>query len=298
MRRLILLGGAVLAALALAACGGDENGSTDGTTTESPAPPPVTSTGAAPVAPATTVEGPTHDVTLWFVKDGDLVSVTRKAPETQEVARQALDLLLLGPTAEEEAQGLSSQIVSGTQANAIAIRDGVATVDLSADVQAVVEGAPDAGEADRLKLGQLVRTLTAFETVKWVKFVVDGLEQTFQAPNDGIYAGLLNADVVDQGQDGPPWIELTAVDVDRTTVRFAGTANVFEGALQARLVKNGETLVESPVQASCGSGCRGSFLLEFGAPDGTTGDVTLEVWSESAEDGSVDQIVKREITLG
>ena len=57
---------------------------------------------------------------LWFVKDGKLTSVTRKAPETADAARQATELLLLGPTADEVASGLASQIVTGAQANAIA----------------------------------------------------------------------------------------------------------------------------------------------------------------------------------
>ena len=258
----------------------------------------MTSTGTAPTAPSTAVEGPAHDVVLWFARDGEPVSVTRTAPETGDVARQAVELLLLGPTAEEQATGLSSQIVSGARLNAIAIRGQVATVDLSQEIQAVVAGAPDSGEADRLKLGQIVRTLTEFETVKWVRFVVDGIERTFPAPGDGIYAGLLNRRVIDDGKDGPPWIEIGPVAIDRTIVHFAGTADVFEGALQARLVQGGKTLIEAPVQASCGTGCRGSYVLEFAAPDGTTGKVTLEVYSTSAEDGSVDEIARHVLTLG
>ncbi len=298
-RTLISAATVVVVAALLAACGGsgDRSGDAASATTEAPAPAPVTSTGTAPTAPATTVEGPSHDVVLWFERDGKLESVTRKAPKTDEVARQAADLLLLGPTADEAAGGLTSQIVEGTQVNAIALRDEVATIDMSADIQAVVPGAPDAGAADRLKLGQIVGTLTEFPNIKWVRFVVDGLEQTFTGPGDAVYAGLLNAKIIDTGEDGPPWIEIGPVKTDNTTVHFAGTADVFEGALQARLVQGGKTLVEAPVQASCGTGCRGSFVLEFAAPDGTTGDITLEVYSTSAKDGSVDQIARQVITL-
>lgn len=291
---------AVAAVLAACAGSGDDDGGSSATavSTQAPAAAPVTSTGTAPTAPSTAVEGPAHDVVLWFARDGEPVSVTRTAPETGDVARQAVELLLLGPTAEEQATGLSSQIVSGARLNAIAIRGQVATVDLSQEIQAVVAGAPDSGEADRLKLGQIVRTLTEFETVKWVRFVVDGIERTFPAPGDGIYAGLLNRRVIDDGKDGPPWIEIGPVAIDRTIVHFAGTADVFEGALQARLVQGGKTLIEAPVQASCGTGCRGSYVLEFAAPDGTTGKVTLEVYSTSAEDGSVDEIARHVLTLG
>ena len=302
MRRCVSIAAAVAVAAVLVACGGggddgDDGSSATAVSTEAPAPPPVTSTGAAPTAPATTVEGPSHDVTLWFVRDGKPVSVTRKAPETDEVARQAVELLMLGPTAEEAATGLESQIVEGAHVNAIAIREEVATVDVSPEIDAVVAGEPDAGVATQLKLGQIVRTLTEFETVKWVRVVVNGLEQTFAAPNDGVYAGLLNTKLVDDAKDGPPWIEIGPVKTDRTTVHFAGTADVFEGALQARLVQDGKTLIEAPVQASCGTGCRGSYVLEFNAPDGTTGKVTLEVYSTSAEDGSVDEIARKDLTL-
>ncbi len=300
MRRSLIVAAAVAVAALLAACGGGDDGDDAATTavsTEAPAPAPVTSTGAAPTAPATTVEGPSHDVVLWFVRDGKPVAVTRKAPETDEVARQAVDLLLLGPTADEEATGLESQIVDGAHLNAIAVREEVATVDLSPEIEAVVAGAPDAGTSNQLKLGQIVRTLSEFETVRWVRVVVDGLEQTFTGPDDGVYAGLLSPAIVDDGKDGPPWIEIGPVEIDRNTVHFAGTADVFEGALQARLVQDGKTLIEAPVQASCGTGCRGSYVLSFNAPEGTTGKVTLEIYSTSAEDGSVDEIAREDLTL-
>ena len=232
---------AAVAALAVAALVTACGGGTSGGTSSDAAPPaastqpaatiPVTSTGTAPTAPATTVEGPSHDVTLWFVKDGKPAAVTRKAPKTPEVARQALEQLFLGPTAEEQAQGYSSQIVDGTQLNAIALRDHVATVDVSPDIQAVVPGAPDKGAADQLKLGQIVRTLTQLQNVAWVRFAVNGIEQTFPAPGDGLYAGLLNREIVDAGKDGPPWIQIETVKVDRENVHFAGSADVFEGAL-------------------------------------------------------------------
>jgi hypothetical protein len=295
-----LLAGAAL----LAACGGSGAGTSTDTdpitlgSSQGTSAAPATSTGTAPTAPATTVEGAAHDVQLWFVKDGKPAAVTRTAPVTDEPARQALQLLFLGPTAAEQAQGYSSQIVEGTQLNAIALRDRVATVDVSDAIQAVVPGAPDDGAADQLKLGQIVRTLGAFKTIAWTRFVVNGLEQTFPAPNDGTYAGLLNQRIVDDGKDGPPWIQIETVKVDRENVHFAGSADVFEGALQARLVQDGKTLVESPLQASCGTGCRGSYVLDFSAPDGTTGKARLEVYSESAEDGSVDQIARRTVTLG
>ena len=187
--------------------------------------------------------------------------------------------------------------MTGAQANAIAIRDGVATVDMSADIQAVVPGAADAGEADRLKLGQIVRTLTEFETVKWCGSWWTGSSRRSRHRTTASTPGLLNRKVVDEGKDGPPWIEIDSVKLDRTTVHFAGTADVNEGALQARLVQGGKTLVDAPVQASCGTGCRGSYVLEFAAPDGTTGKITLEVFSTSAADGSVDQIARQTITL-
>jgi hypothetical protein len=295
---------AIAVAALVTACGGgtgDDPASTAppaGSTQPAAGTAPVTSTGSAPTAPATSVDGPSHDVVLWFVKDGKPASVTRRAPTTDEVARQAVELLFAGPTAEEQAQGYGSQIVEGTQLNAIALRDRVATVDVSPDIQAVVPGAPDKGAADQLKLGQIVRTLAQFPSIGWVRFAVNGLEQTFPAPGAKLYAGLLNPAIIDAAEDGPPWIQIETVKVDRENVHFAGTADVFEGALMARLVQQGKTLVSSPLQASCGTGCRGSFVLDFSAPEGTTGKARLEVYAESAEDGSVDQIARRTVMLG
>jgi hypothetical protein len=70
----------------------------------------------------------------------------------------------------------------------------------------------------------------------------------------------------------------------------AGCANVNEGSIQWRLLDSrGNVVNDGFTQASCGTGCVGDFAfnVDFAMPDGIPPSGTLEVFSTSAEDGSV-----------
>ncbi len=244
---------ALIAALVVTACGGAD--------------PPAAGTAASTApAPATTAP-PEHDVAVWFLDGGEPVRLVVRAPVTEGVARQALELVLAEPPA-----GYETAVPEGLALEDIAIADTVATV-------GVADEAPT-GAA----LVQIVNTLTEFPTVRWVRFGDD--------------PGLVNRTIAATGQDAPPWLELTRVDVVAENVSFAGTADVFEANVQVRLVQGETVLAESFVTATCGTGCRGSFDGAISAPEGTSGAARLEVFTLSAEDGSVQDVVARDVTLG
>lgn len=83
-------------------------------------------------------------------------------------AFDAITTLLLGPTAEEAAQGLRTAIPSGTRLLAADLQDGVLTIDLSRDflVVQVVE--------QRTAVAQLVFTSTGTDDVDRVRFAIEG----------------------------------------------------------------------------------------------------------------------------
>jgi spore germination protein GerM len=172
MRRLLTFIAA--GALILAACGGDVGDGGAVTTL------PETST----TAPSTTLpEGSTttpgettvttvgeRTVTVYFIQDGEYAkAVTRTVPGTLDVAANAIEALIAGPTAAETEDGLGTAIPLDTLLLGIDIADGVATVDLSSEFE---QGGGSFAMFSRL--GQVVYTLTEFDTIDRVVFWLDG----------------------------------------------------------------------------------------------------------------------------
>jgi hypothetical protein len=106
---------------------------------------------------------------VWFARGGRLVEGLRTHSATRQVATAAVEALLSGPDPAERADGIRSEIPPGTRLNGIAIANGVARVDLSSDYQEAASSS-----SLRLRLAQVVYTLTQFPTVSKVRFVVDG----------------------------------------------------------------------------------------------------------------------------
>ena len=112
----------VLAA-GLMACdgGGDASPTPSETATPSPS---ITSTPTA---------GGTTRVFVYLLRGEKLGVAERLVPRTSAVAAAALRELCAGPTDEEQAAGLTSNVPESTELLGVTIRDGVAYVDLSSE---------------------------------------------------------------------------------------------------------------------------------------------------------------------
>jgi germination protein M len=194
---------------------------------------------------------------VWFARDNGLVAVRRAHPPTQLVATAAVNALLAGPSAAERSAGLTSAVPGGTRLLGIAIRGGLATVDLTSEYQS-----GGGALSMQTRLGQVVYTLTQFPTVQKVRFRLDGSPVNVFS-SEGIvldhpvgrsdYADLLPAIVVDK----------PAAD-DRITspVTVSGTANVFEANVTVEILDaDGKVVGKTFTTASCGTGCRGSYSV-------------------------------------
>jgi hypothetical protein len=206
-----------------------------------------------------------------------LVPTLQVVPETQAVARAAMEELLAGNLAE----GVSSAIPSGTRLLGLSIRDGIATVDLSQEFET------GGGSASSFyRLGQVVYTLTQFSTVGAVLFQVEGRTVTTFGPEGIVLDGpQARADFEDL---------LPSVFVDRPAfgaaignpARVAGNANVFEASFMITILDgSGRVLAEGPAMATCGTGCRGTFDATVPYSVGSAQWGTLRVWVSSARDG-------------
>jgi spore germination protein GerM len=96
-------------------------------------------------------------------------SVTGRGAE--EALRGAFAALLTGPTAEERARGLVTEIPAGTRLRKLAIRDGILEVDLSGEL------ASGGGSSSmQARVWQIVYTGTQL-SARQVRILVDGAER-------------------------------------------------------------------------------------------------------------------------
>lgn len=97
--------------------------------------------------------------------------VTARGPQAMLAA--ALEALLAGPTVEERARGLSTEIPAGTRLLGVRVRDGLVTVDLS---EAVASGG--GSHSMRARLWQIVYTATQHASAPQVQVLVEGQERS------------------------------------------------------------------------------------------------------------------------
>jgi hypothetical protein len=82
-----------------------------------------------------------------------------------------------------------------------------------------------------------------------------------------------------------------------TEVEIVGCSNVYEATVQYRIVDpSGEVRAEGFTTATCGSGCVGEFRETVTLP--SAGTWTIQVFSESAEDGSDLELTEVQVHAG
>ncbi len=251
----------------------------------SPATDPATPSVTATPAPATDERSLVRAYFHLAAEDGTtgLVPVLREIPATPAVARAALTALIEGPIGSERTafQPISTAIPAGTRLLDVAIADGVATVDLSREFESGGGSSSTFG-----RLGQVVYTLTQFPTVTSVQFRIEGRPVTvFGSEGIVIDGPMTRDDFVDLLP--PIWVDRPAYGAALGNPGVAGgSANVFEAALTVTVLDASDrVLLDEPVTATCGTGCRGTWeaTLRYDVPEAQWG--TLRVWTASARDG-------------
>lgn len=294
---------AVLPVLFLAvACGDDDDAPTPTPTEPTPtgepaetATPGATATATPQVTPQATPtsEPSTMELNVYFMRGEGVATVLRELPQTEGVARAAMESLLDGPTDDETETGLTTAIPEGTELLDIAIEDRVAIVDLSGDF------ASGGGTLSmRSRLAQVVYTLTQFPTVDGVQFRLDGVDTdtfggesvTLDGPADrGDFEDVTPAIFVESPPQGAKV---------NSPLRVTGTANTFEAMFQLNVVDNsGLILYDDFVMATSGTGTRGTFdvTVEFDLQRPGVGAVI--VFELSAQDGSQINVVEVPVTF-
>ena len=269
--------------LPAAGCGSDDRDASTG-----PLQGDGMSTEEAPGATATSEDGPAgepgeegqgssahHRPYQFWLVDGDALTVRWEGLEpTPAIAAAVIRRLLRGSPDSD----VGTAIPADTRLLGIDIRDGLATVDLSAEFES--------GGGSRsmfLRLGQVVYTMTQFPTVTSVRFRLDGEPlEVFSAEGIVLDKPVTREDYADLL--APIVVESPAAGAEvRSPVTVSGSANVFEANVTLVLLDaQGKELVRTFTTATCGSGCRGNFAarLRFRVPSAQTG--TLLVHDDDA----------------
>jgi germination protein M len=250
-------------------------------------------------APSATPSGRTMVVSAYFLREarrGEMVGTAHRTiaiPEDKTVAKSAMTQLLKGPTKQEKKAGLKTAIPAKTKLNGINLvsETKVATVDLSKEF---LRGDK---ETQRAQVAQVVYTLTQFPTIEKVSFKIDGkaidkigdvaLEKPLGRTDFEMVTPLIFV-------ESPAPFETVS-----SPLIISGTANTFEGTFQADILDHeGAVLAHETVQATSGSGTRGTFDAEitFDASDSNT--ITLKVYELSAKDGSEINTVEIPLKVG
>jgi hypothetical protein len=209
---------------------------------------------------ATGEETLTTDARVYWLRDGKVWPALRETPQ-EEGAQVALEELLAGPTEREEADlEFTTAIPEGTEVESLEIDDGVAQVELSAELP------EDA-------LAQVVYT-----TSQWLPAgsSVEIQDRTLTRADFEDYTPPILV-------ESPLSFEAVASPLDVT-----GTANTFEATFNYELTDTDGLIVDTGfVTATSGTGTRGTFdftTKPYTVPFDGIGE--LIVFELSAKDGS------------
>ena len=136
------------------------------------------------------------------------------------------------------------------------------------------------------RVAQVVYTLTRFPTVRSVEFLVGG-EPVDALGGEDVALGKAQRRSDWRSFEPPIFVESAGVGaVISSPFTFSGTASVFEGTFQARLVdSSGRRIVNVTVQASRGARGAGSFAKEIAFSTSAKRGMLI-VYDQSMEDGS------------
>lgn len=247
--------------------------------------PPLPPASPSPAARPTTLS-------VYFLRGAFVGTAHRTVLAGDATPRTALETLLAGPTTEEIAAGLHTQIPEGTQLYGLKIVDGLAVANLSSEFGAGIDP-----REDRARLAEIVYTLTQFPTVDGVRLRIDGTNLVFRSPEGAVQTQPLTRRAFEDVTP-PIFIEQPAVgDVVASPLAVSGTANTFEAQFMLRVLDaQGTVLVNQNVTATSGTGTRGLFNASVNFITSAT-SITLQAYEVSAASGLPINVVKIPLQL-
>ena len=283
---LLLIAAALLivaSAALIGACGGSSGGATPEPTATVTVTPSGSATATGTASPSASPSAAPAETTirLYFLRDEKLGVAERRVAHTTMPATAAMKALLAGPTAAEKAAGLTSTVPEGTKLLGLTISSSTARVDLS---DAFASGGGSLSMTARV--AQVVYTLTRFPTVRTVEFLIGG-KPVEALGGEGVPLAEAQSRADWRSFEPAIFVESPGVGaVVSSPFTLSGTASVFEGTFQARLVDSSQRrIVNVTVQASQGAPGRGRFVREIAFSTSAKRGMLI-VYDQSMEDGS------------
>jgi hypothetical protein len=254
-----------------------------------PTPEPTTTPEPEPEQPAQETS-----FNVYLVRGEHLGVGLRTVPYTVAVAEAAIEGLLGGPTDEDAEAGLATEIPEGTRLLGVDINDRVATVDLSGEFQS-----GGGSLSMQMRVAQIVFTLTQFDTVERVAFIIDGTSVS-AIGGEGIVVSppVDRLDFADNTspailvESPAPWQEVTS------PLRVNGMSNTFEATIVYEVVDpSGRIVKDGFTTATAGTGTWGTFDFTVDYEIEREGVGTLILFEESAEDGSRINLVEIPLSM-
>jgi hypothetical protein len=272
----------------------DENNDDDSPS----AAPSVPGTSGTPGTTSSTNPGGTTEPrkvrAVAYFLHGEKVSPVPRTVSPPSTAAEAIRSLLAGPNRYERQHDRSTAIPSGTTLNSIAVRDHVATVNLS--------GRYDDGGGSlsmKARLAQVVFTATRFPSIQKVSFELDGKPVTSFGGEGVVLNGPVGRGYF---EDLTPTVLVESPLIGETIhspVRVWGSANTFEATLRLKIEDStGKTVANPYATATSGSGTRGTFDVTLPYRTATSGAGRLIAYYDSPEDGRPAGVDTIPLTVG
>lgn len=279
----------VALALVVAACNGSSEASSTTTSTTSTTAPTTTTTAPTTTSEATTTTTePTfaHPVVIYIL-DPSGSNGFRQGPFLYPIAVAPLNGVDEAAASLETLVGISgfddaTEIPAGTEVEDLTVDGSTAVVDLSD------EFASGGGSASMFaRLAQLTFTLTRIDGIDGV-LLVEGEDPVTVFSSEGI---VLDGPMVREDfEDFVPGVLVDSPAAGATvpaTFDISGLAAAFEGVFQLEVLE-GNTVLFSPDFVSTDQGMGfGSFTVEAATGAAPGANLTIRVWENSAQDGSV-----------
>jgi len=99
-----------------------------------------------------------------------LVPVVRACPKPA-TPEKALEILLAGPTSEENGQGMQPSVSTGTKLRGLTVTEGLATVDFSKELQTNFVGG---SQLEGHLVNAIVSTLIQFPEIEKIEILIEG----------------------------------------------------------------------------------------------------------------------------
>ncbi len=152
-------------------------------------PRPISQTTVAPAETVPTTVAPTGapTVSVYFLNDHRLQA--HEYPIEGEVTLGRALGFVLGAPPGGATGDLNTAVPPGTRLRGAEVADGLATIDLSAEINDIV------GPAQKEAFAQIVFTALGFDEVRQVRFLIDG--KPIDAPTDNGNLSIITADDYD-----------------------------------------------------------------------------------------------------